>query len=169
MATGKRKPEESTGETAAAKLDALGIEWYCEQIVSGKTVHATAKLAGVSRRALYRWLSAVPTRFAQAQDARLISAEAFDDLAEQSIREAKTPFQLAKAQALAPHYRWRASKIAPKTYGDRQELVGAGGEPLIPKEVDQMDVARRICFMLARADQQLSEQSSFSRSTASSS
>ena len=168
MATGKRKIEAATGEAAAAKLDAFGIDWYCEQIVSGKNMNVVAKLAGVSRRSVYRWLAADADRFNQAQEARLISAEAFDDLAEQCIKEAKSPLAVDKAKALAPHYRWRASKIAPKTYGDRQELVGAGGEPLIPK-VDPIDAARRICFMLARADQQLSQSPTPGRSTASSS
>lgn len=168
MATGKRKIEAATGEAAAAKLDAFGIDWYCEQIVSGKNMNVVAKLAGVSRRSVYRWLAADADRFNQAQEARLISAEAFDDLAEQCIKEAKSPLALDKAKALAPHYRWRASKIAPKTYGDRQELVGAGGTPLIP-EIDPVDGARRIAFILERAKSRLEHEAAISRSTASSS
>ena len=168
VATGKRKIEAATGDTAAAKLDALGIDWYCEHIVSGKNMLTVARLAGVSPRSVYRWLAADQLRLAQSNEARLISAESFVSLAELGIKEAKTDLQMEKAKALAPHYRWHAAKISPKTYGDRQELVGAGGEPLIPK-VDPIDAARRICFMLARADQQLSQTPRADSSTASSS
>ena len=168
MATGKRKPEESTGETAAAKLDALGIDWYCEHIVSGKNMLTVARLAGVSARSVYRWLAADKLRLAQSNEARMISAESFVSLAELCIKEAKTDLQMDKARALAPHYRWHAAKIAPRVYGDRQELVGAGGAPLIPA-VDQMDVARRICFGLARVDQQILQTPKTDSITASSS
>ena len=167
MATGKRKVEAATGDTAAAKLDALGIDWYCEQIVSGKNMLTVAKLAGVSPRSVYRWLAADPSRLTQSNEARMISAESFDNLAELGIRDAKSDFQLEKAKALAPHLRWRAAKIAAKTYGDRQELVGAGGEPLVPN-VDFVDVARRIAFGLRRAECELDRRASTS-STASSS
>jgi hypothetical protein len=38
--------------------------------------------------------------------------------------QASDAFELAKAKELAHHYRWRASKIAPKLYGDRLQVEG---------------------------------------------
>lgn len=151
MAAAKRKPKESTGDTAMAKLNKLGIDWYCEQIVSGMMLGAVASKAGVSRRSVVRWLSADKNRLSQANAARILSAEAFDEQAEEILSKARNTFQLTKAREIASHKRWRASKIAPKIYGDRQELVGAGGDPLIPPEPrDHMEIARRIAFGLRR-------------------
>lgn len=50
--------------------------------------------------------------------------------------------------------RWYASKLLPKVYGDRTEIVGAEGEPLIPVQDDattwrrNLETARRIAFVL---------------------
>ena len=45
-------------------------------------------------------------------------------VASDGIAQASDPFELAKAKELAHHYRWRASKIAPKLYGDKQSVEG---------------------------------------------
>lgn len=44
-----------------------------------------------------------------------------------------------------------AAKLKPKKWGDRTELVGAGGEPLIPNNPETMfEGVRRIAFILAK-------------------
>jgi hypothetical protein len=52
------------------------------------------------------------------------TAEYWDQVAVDGIAQAGDPFELAKAKELAHHYRWRASKIAPKLYGDKQSVEG---------------------------------------------
>lgn len=143
--------------SAMEKLDQLGIDWYCGKIIGGTTNLDAAKQAGVSRDTLVNWVATDPERIRRAQDARTLSSFAFDELAEKLITGAKNPFGLQKARELAHHYRWRASKIAPNQYGNRQELVGPGGTPLIPdpyqdmtKEAWELECARRMAFVLQR-------------------
>jgi len=50
----------------------------------------------------------------------------WDEMATQKIEDADTDFQLTQARELAHHYRWRASKIAPKEYGDKQQVDVSG-------------------------------------------
>ena len=61
----------------------------------------------------------------------------WDERAGDVIQQAADPFELAKAKELAHHYRWRASKIAPRDYGDRiQADVGGGVTLTIKSEFD---------------------------------
>ena len=52
------------------------------------------------------------------------TAELWDQVAVEGIERATDTFELAKAKEIAHHYRWRASKIAPKLYGDKQSVEG---------------------------------------------
>lgn len=64
-----------------------------------------------------------------------MAASVWDEKAEQGLEDAADPFELSKHKELAHHYRWRASKIAPRIYGDRiqQEHSGKDGAPIIIK------------------------------------
>lgn len=45
-----------------------------------------------------------------------------------------------------------AAKLKPKKWGDRTEITGAGGAPLIPNDpLSNFEAARRIAFVLAQA------------------
>lgn len=47
--------------------------------------------------------------------------------------------------------KWYASKLAPKKYGDRQEITGKDGAPLIPDSPpSDNETARRVAFILAK-------------------
>ena len=61
----------------------------------------------------------------------------WDEKALAGIEAAKDAFELAKAKEAAHHYRWRASKIAPSEFGDRQaiEHTGKGGGPMQLEDV----------------------------------
>lgn len=103
-----------------------------EKIEGGSSVAQMAEAVGISRSALWRWLNADEGRSARVTRARQLSAAAWDEKAERGIREASDPFELSRAKELAHHYRWRASKIAPKDYGDKTEttLTGPDGGPV---------------------------------------
>lgn len=49
--------------------------------------------------------------------------------------------------------KWLMSKMLPKKYGDRvvTEVTGANGGPIETKDVSELDVARSIAFLLAKA------------------
>jgi len=140
---------------AMKKLDRLGIEWYCEQIISGENMTSVARAAGVSNSALYRWLQADTRRANASREAREYSAEAFVDKAEQAILGAASKLDLLKARELAFHYRWKASKIAPRDFGDRLQPAG---DVTVRDELEELEGARRLAFVLARASVALKQQ-----------
>jgi hypothetical protein len=116
---------------AQRKLDALGIDAVCSRIINGETMTAIAKSAGADMATLTVWLAADENRSARAREARIQAARAWDERATEAIERAADPFELSKAKELAHHYRWRASKIAPRDYGDRVQHSGdEDGGPL---------------------------------------
>jgi hypothetical protein len=111
---------------AREKLDALGIDELCAQILAPKTLTAIAKEAGVSLDRLIHWVEADPERSARVRSARISSAILWEEQAEHRLDDAADQFGLAKAKELAHHYRWRAAKIAPADYGDRTQHEHSG-------------------------------------------
>jgi hypothetical protein len=132
------------GETFAL-LDSFGIDSICDMITSGLSMRTVAEQVGVSPNALWRWLAADLDRSARARAARALTAWHWDEQAEEVISAATDLLELGKARELAHHYRWRASKIAPKEYGDRLEHVGG------------VDLNFRLAEQVERASQRLIE------------
>jgi len=102
------------------------------RIEAGDMLGHIADSLDVSRTVLTTWLSSDTERSARAREARIKASVSWDEMATRGIEEAQDAFGLAKAKELAHHYRWRASKIAPRDYGDKvtQEVTGAAGGPL---------------------------------------
>lgn len=113
----------------AERIEALGVDDICSMLADGMTHTAIAAKAGVSHGNLSEWLAADSDRSARAREARTHAARVWDEKALEAIEQAEDPFQLQRARELAQHYRWRASKTAPKEYGDKitAEHTGAGG------------------------------------------
>jgi len=118
--------------TPSERLDALGVDWLCDQIVEGKSLTAIAKEQGMHHATLLRWVAAEDERQRLVREARIASAQAFDEMALQGILKAKTKIAIAVAKEAAHHLRWRASKINPADYGEKvqTELTGPGGGPV---------------------------------------
>jgi hypothetical protein len=95
-------------------------------IEDGKTLSFIAESCGKNRSILTRWIQEDEQRSARAREARASASQAWDEKAEQEIEDARDPFELAKAKEKAHHYRWRASKVAPKEYGDKQQVEHSG-------------------------------------------
>lgn len=110
------------------KLDAFGIEAVCDHILNGVTLLDISKTVGVDLSALIRWLDADLHRSARAREARIKAAFVWDEMAVQELRNAqRDPVEMTRAREIASHYRWRASKIAPKQYGDKVQHTGEDG------------------------------------------
>lgn len=126
-------------------FELYGEDWVVEQILAEKTITAICAEVGVATASYFRWLDAEPGRLERINVVRRQVAQLWEERAETVVREAKTAFELQKARDLAHHYRWRASKIAPRQYGDKvqQEITGAGGAPLV-------DVGAGVLEALAR-------------------
>lgn len=96
------------------------------RIEAGEMLTAIANSLGVDRANFNKWLNADTLRSARAREARISASAAWDEKAEAGIAAAGDPFELSRAKELAHHYRWRASKIAPKVYGDKLDMNLAG-------------------------------------------
>lgn len=140
MATNTKNGEKVTrvAESGPAKLsvaqtlELVGIDAICERITNGESITAIANSFGLDQGSLRYWIASEPSRSVRMREARAITAAACDDEALQRIDDATDNFSLSKAKEAAHHLRWRASKIAPREYGEKvvQEHTGAGGGPI---------------------------------------
>lgn len=117
---------------AIAKLEAYTLDQVIEDITDLKPLQEIAQTVGVAIGSLTSWLDADTERAKRSKEARMLAAKCWDEKAEKVILEAKNHFELAKARELAHHYRWRASKIAPKDYGDKLAVTDPDGKALPP-------------------------------------
>ena len=131
-----RKKEAGAGVSAplsqAERIELVDFDGVTERLSTGVTLTQIAKDAGVSIGFLLQWIAADENRSARAREARAQAAKLWDEKALDVIEQAADPFELQRARELAQHYRWRASKAAPKDYGDKmtQEVTGANGGAL---------------------------------------
>ena len=142
----KRKVSKNAGQdadnvkyasSATDRLEAFGIDAVCAGIMHPKPMHQIAEEVGVSQGSLVAWIGADAERSARAREARIQTAQMWDEKATCVIEQAQDQFELARARELAQHYRWRASKIAPRDYGDK---VAIGGAPDLPPVQSTLDV-----------------------------
>ena len=128
-AASARKAAAKKQPTIADRIEAFGIEAVCERLSNGMTMTALAEEIGVTVGKLSQWIASDEEHSARAREARIHAARIWDEKALSVVEQALDPFELARAKELAHHYRWRASKTAPKEYGDKvtQEHTGANG------------------------------------------
>lgn len=134
---------------ARSKLDAIGIDAICASIADLKSITQIAQEAGVSIGAFCAWLESDTERSARAREIRSQTARFWDEKAETEIAAAGDPFALSRAKELAHHYRWRASKIAPREYGEKIQAEHSGPdgkaipfETVVRRVVDPKDGAK---------------------------
>lgn len=131
--TTKAKPEAKEKPLSTQeRMEAYTEQRVMDELADGKPMKHIAIEAGVSFGAMSVWIATDPDRSARAREARIHAARIWDEKAEAVIEDARDPFTLAQAKELAHHYRWRASKTAPRDYGDKvtAELTGADGGPI---------------------------------------
>lgn len=131
-APARAKVQTKKQPTIAERIEAFGIEAVCERLANGVTMTAIAEEIGVTVGKLSQWIASDEEHSARAREARIHAARIWDEKALSVIEQALDPFELQRAKELAHHYRWRASKTAPKEYGDKvtQEHTGADGGPI---------------------------------------
>ena len=120
-ATGRRIAEHRS------RLDAVGEDEIYHAILDGQTLMGIAEAHGVTHGALLDWISRDDARAARMVIARQISAWWCDDRALHRVQTAADEFDLQKAREEAIHLRWRASKIAPRVYGDKLQVDSRQG------------------------------------------
>jgi len=117
----------SRAAEARIKLDALGLDEVCDCIGEGESLTLIASNADVSIGSLLSWIEADPERSARVRECRSAMARYWDEKSERCIEQAEDEFELKRAKELSHHYRWRASKIAPREYGDKLDLTSTDG------------------------------------------
>ena len=115
-------------------IEEFGIDQICEDLASCKTMTSIAEQIGVSKGSLIAWIAEDADRSARTKDARNLAAIFWEEQAELVVKDALDEFELKKARELAQHYRWRASKIAPREYGDKLEVNNTGMPMVVIKD-----------------------------------
>jgi hypothetical protein len=133
-------------------LDDFGIEAVCDLLSEGAGFRGIARCVGVGVGSVLLWLDRNPGHSARALGARKVTAVLWDEQAEQVLREAPSDREeIMRAKELAQHFRWRASKINPREYGDKLDvnhggMVGVVGIPYDPDSLDpdEREVLQRV-------------------------
>lgn len=119
-----------------SKIELFTEDWetVLAEIVSGKSLRACCKQRHIDVSQAYKWIATDKQREAAyrlAMDSRADTiGDQIEDIAQELIRLAESPEtakQLTASQVQAYRVamdglRWKAGVIAPKRYGDRQQL-----------------------------------------------
>lgn len=138
----------------------------CDRIADGQTLREICRDEAMpGSTTVKRWLrqdEAFRTQYAQAREEQAehfadeiaeIADDGSNDWMDRQLENGRVVRTLdhehvSRSKLRIDTRKWLMSKVAPKRYGDRTELTGPGGAPLIP-EASPDDVARRLAFMLA--------------------
>jgi len=109
-----------------AKKIELDLDNIVEMILQGDSYKTIAQKLNIGLTKLHEFTSNTD-HSARVREALIISASTFDDKAEQVLLDAKRDMvEIQRARELAQHYRWKASKRAPRVYGDKLDLTTDG-------------------------------------------
>ena len=166
-----KKPQQPARRGRPSSYSEAVADEICARLAGGASLVTICKDEAMpGRRTVLDWLDddkhdSFRTKYARARDAQA------DLLAAQIVDIADTPLMGVKTKTndrgevettegdMIEHRRlqvdarkWYASKLAPKKYGDRQEITGKDGAPLIPESPPtDNEIGRRIAFLLTRA------------------
>lgn len=127
-------------------------EAICEAIIDGKSLRRfCAQPHMPNRSTVFRWLEQHEDFATKYTRARRLQSEFLDDLVQDTADES-TPETAAADRVKIAAYQWRASKLAPKKYGDRvlNEHSGPDGGPIETKDVTDLDRAKALAALLAK-------------------
>ena len=95
-------------------------------ISDGNSMRQIAKMNGMPDKAtLFRWMADNPAFATKCARARELQADFMDDEIMEVVNETRRgTLDPAAARVVLSGLQWRASKLAPKKYGERIELAG---------------------------------------------
>lgn len=110
-------------------------EQICERLMEGRSLRSICDDDDMpDRTTVIRWQVARPEFAAKCARARELQADLMDDMILDTA--ARCTVETAQADRVKiSAYQWRASKLAPKKYGDKvqQEVSGPDGGPIPTK------------------------------------
>jgi hypothetical protein len=136
----KRQPVKPVGSDQPKtgrieKIPRPPLETVFEDIYNGLSYRAMAEKYGMSLTLLFEFLHN-PEHSARIKEVRQASADMDSDRAEQVLIESEgTMAEVTRARELAQFYKWRASKKAPKYYGDKLETESTQAEQYQPPQI----------------------------------
>ena len=107
----------------------IDIEEAISLILDGYTDKDIAKHFGINSRSTVTKFLNKSNHSARVREARIDSADAIADKAEEVLRDLKpdsTPAEVSRARELAQHYRWLSKVRKPKVYGDKVDVTTDG-------------------------------------------
>lgn len=116
-------------------MKGVKIEEVLALIIAGKTFREIAEDYGVAVSTLHEYLHK-SEHSARVNDALKISANSYADKAEEVLKDitrTSNQIEMARARELAQHYRWKASKRNPRSYGDKLDVTS--NEKTLPAPV----------------------------------
>lgn len=103
-------------------------------LMSGKSLVQVCRAVGMpDRTTVFRWMAADDEFATRCARARVIQADALeDDMASIEDRTLSGELDAAAARVVLSSKQWRASKLAPKKYGEKvqNEISGPDGKPV---------------------------------------
>ena len=112
--------------TPRQRLDIIGIEAICSMVAEGSMGPALTKRLEVPFIDFDRWLEDDSRRDAY-DHSLMLAADSFVALAEEVITSAD-PKTLAKANALAAHYKGVAARLNAEKYSEKKTSDGGGAQ-----------------------------------------
>jgi hypothetical protein len=108
----------------------------CERLIEGASLRSICGDENMPHRStVLRWLEADEAFAAKYARARELQADAlFEDM--QDVADAGNPDDVQRAKLRVATMQWRASKLAPKKYGERQEVAHTGGVTMVMQSLD---------------------------------
>lgn len=102
----------------------------CDQIAEGASMRKICEADDMPfRSTVLRWMAERPDFAAKCAHARLLQADVlFEEM--QDVADEGNPEDVQRAKLRVSTMQWRASKLAPKKYGDRTVLAGDPDAPL---------------------------------------
>ena len=145
--TDKSKPDVGPIEQRApgrpSKFSDHLADLIADEIVDGKSLRTFCANPDMPhRRTVERWLAEMPEFAARYARARECQADVMDEKILE-VADACTSETAAGDRVKIDAYKWRASKLAPKRYGDRQEVNHSGGMGLEHWVLDSMVAEKR--------------------------
>lgn len=134
------------------KIMSVGIaEEICERISNGESLRSICQEDYMpTTTTVYRWLETYPDFRDQYAHAR---AKQADTYADQIVTIADTADDPNKARLQIDARKWVAAKLLPKKYGERTTTAVEGGDkPVEIREVSDLEAARRLLFIVSRAE-----------------
>jgi hypothetical protein len=131
----------------------------CNRLAEGESIRQICRDDHMpSRVTVFRWQNEKPEFVANIMRAREGQADCLhDDMAdiEGEVRSGSLDPQAARVIIWSKQ--WRAGKLAPKKYGDKSavEVSGKDGGPIETKELSNLEMARRIGFLLEKGKREV--------------